>query len=220
MSSSPGCPPTLKTPAAHEGEGKRGAGAGGGAGALREAPPVLRRAPGQPTKSWPMERRGLSLCPDLGPPPTRALGSAAAGPPRLLPPLLQKLFMRSAGWRVARWDSAPGRGSCCGLHDSNSRSLGVLRGAGGLLDAGVLLPLAVPLSRGQGRQRRGSRAWPCLQSRPSPLCMARRPGGDNSESPSSRAAGLRDALSSAERPEFARDPAGISQEGTGEAFNL
>lgn len=102
MSSSPGCAPTLKTPAAHEGEGKRGAGAGGGAGALREAPPVLRRAPGQPTKSWPMERRGLSLCPDLGPPPTQALGSAAAGPPRLLPAVAEVVYevCRVAGSKV------------------------------------------------------------------------------------------------------------------------
>ncbi|KAK2092448.1 hypothetical protein P7K49_028976, partial [Saguinus oedipus] len=40
--------------------------------------PLPRCAPGQPTASRPMGRRGRSLCPDPGPPPAPALRSTAA----------------------------------------------------------------------------------------------------------------------------------------------
>lgn len=176
----PSCPPSLKTPSAHAGEGTRGAGAGGGAeraaGPARAAPGAAHRVPAN-------ERRRRSLCPDPGPPPAAALRSAAARPPRLRPPQWQKLFVRSVGWWVARWGSALRRGWLMGPTRQQESVPGSAAGSGSAPLRGVPPPPSCPWVP--------RLAWQNLSAVPRshvprPVAWPLGPGGDNSEGPSDR----------------------------------
>lgn len=191
----------------HEGRGRRGRGRCAPGGSACAAPPA--RPPGQPTMSRPMERRGLGLGPDLGPPPTPALLSAAVHAPRLLSPQLQKLFMRSTGWWLARWEFAPGRGSLCGLNDSivglweccGERTCSSARVSSHPCHA-LGTRAGPPAPRVLRRALLAEPLCDAALARPSPRCTASRLGGENFEGLSGRAAGLGDALFSADRPYF------------------
>lgn len=196
MSGSRGRQPTLKTPAAGRGRARGARAQGAGAGVRRQAPPpptppAPRRAPGQPTASRPMGRRGRSLCPDPGPPPAPALCSVAARPPRLLPVQFQKLFMRSAGWLVARWDSAPGKRNLNGANRPRAVRLRECRGQWECPFAPRRpFTSAVPLGQGMAASSEGPVLCHTTQSRsavplprPSLCSLVPGPSRDNSEGP-------------------------------------
>lgn len=196
MSGSRGRQPTLKTPAAGRGRAQGARAQGAGAGVRRQAPPpptppAARRAPGQPTASRPMGRRGRSLCPDPGPPPAPALCSAAARPPRLLPQQFQKLFMRSAGWLVVRWDSAPGKRDLSGANRQREVGLRECRGQQECPFAAVRFHLLrTSGSRARPRAPRVPRSATPRTAAPQCRCSVPRsaawppgPLGDNSEGP-------------------------------------
>lgn len=126
MSGSLGCPPTLKTPAAHAGEGARGAGAGGGA-----------RAPGgpAPARSARAARRGSPLHPGQwrgaaaasAPTPARPSPRARVrGGPRALPPLSAEagVVYEVRGVAGSEVGLRVGEGQLMWLNDSNSWLLG------------------------------------------------------------------------------------------------
>lgn len=145
-------------------------------------PPRPRRAPGQPTASRPIGRRGRSLCPDPGPPrgPRARLGRGPPAPPP--PSAVSEVVYEVGGVAGGRWDSAPRRRTLVGLSGSEDCV------SGGCLQARLcsrkpgsshLCPvLGTPAQPRAPRAPRfieplGDAALP----RPSPRCLCHRLGG-------------------------------------------
>lgn len=124
MSGSRGRPPTLKTPTAARGRalGARTRAQGGRgracAGGPRPRPPRPRSAArrGSPLRpgQWGGAAAASALTPARPLPPRSRL---RRGPPAPPPPFaVPEVVYEVAGWRVARWDSAPGRRSLSGAN--------------------------------------------------------------------------------------------------------